>query len=280
MVDIQSNRDSRRTPIDQVGVSDLRYPIIVLDQKMEKQQTIAKIAMSVSLPHHFKGTHMSRFVEILNHHRGEITMRTLPEILHNLKDKLKAESARIEVSFPYFLERKAPVSKATGLMDYDCTFVGESTAGGDDFVFGVSVPVTSLCPCSKAMSEASAHNQRGYVTIDVRSTVDANGEMQFIWIEELIEIAERAASAPVYSLLKRADEKFVTDQAYANPVFVEDIVRNVAVKMKQDQRVAWFQVKAVNHESIHNHSAFARIEWSRKKSKSAKEEKQEQFDLL
>lgn len=280
MVDIQNNRDSRRTPIDQVGVSDLRYPIIVLDQKQERQQTIAQISMSVSLPHHFKGTHMSRFVEILNHHRGEITMRTLPEILHDLKEKLKAESARIEVSFPYFFERAAPVSKAAGLMDYDCTFVGESTASGDDFVFGVSVPVTSLCPCSKAMSEASAHNQRGYVTIDVRTTKDVNGDMQFIWIEELIEIAEQASSAPVYSLLKRVDEKFVTDQAYANPVFVEDIVRNVAVKMKQDPRVSWFQVRAVNHESIHNHSAFARVEWTRKKNKPSKQGNDDQIDLL
>jgi len=264
MVDVQNHTDSRRIPIDQVGVSDLRYPIIVLDQKQEWQHTIANIAMSVSLPHHFKGTHMSRFVEILNLHRGEITMRTLPEILHDLKKTLKAEIARVELAFSYFMERAAPVSKAKGLMEYECTFTGESAAKEDDFIFGVRVPVTSLCPCSKAMSDASAHNQRGYVTIDVRPTRDDSGQMQFIWIEELIEIAEKSASAPVYSLLKRVDEKFVTDQAYANPVFVEDIVRNVAVRMQQDSRVAWFQVKAINHESIHNHSAFARIEWARK----------------
>lgn len=263
MVDIQSHPDTRKIPIDQVGVSDLRYPIVVLDQKLEKQQTVANISMSVSLPHHFKGTHMSRFVEILNQHRGEVTMRTLPDILEDLRKKLKAESARVEVTFPYFIERKAPVSHAKGLMEYECTFTGESTGSEEDFVFAVRVPVTSLCPCSKAMSDASAHNQRGYITIMVRPTRDASGAMQFIWIEELIAIAEGSASAPVYSLLKRADEKFVTDQAYANPVFVEDMVRNVAVQMKQDLRVAWFQVKAVNHESIHNHSAFARIEWFR-----------------
>lgn len=280
MIDVQSHIDGRRIPINQVGVSDLRYPIIVLDQKQEKQQTTASISMSVALPHHFKGTHMSRFVEILNKHRGEVTMRTLPEILHDLKDHLKAESARIELTFSYFIERQAPVSKAKGLMEYECSFVGESNGKEDDFVFGVKVPVTSLCPCSKALSRYGAHNQRGHVTIEVRTTRDAEGNMQFIWIEELIEVAEQSGSAPVYSILKRADEKFVTEQAYDNPVFVEDIVRNVAVRMKQDPRVAWFQVKAVNQESIHNHSAFARIEWSRKKSKSAKEDNKEQFDLL
>lgn len=262
MVDIQSNHDDRNIPIDQVGVSDLRYPIIVLDQKNEKQQTVANISMSVNLPHHFKGTHMSRFIEILNKHRGEITIRTLPDILHDLKKHLKAESARVELSFPYFLERKAPVSKAKSLMEYECSFVGESNAKEDDFVFGVRVPVTSLCPCSKAMSEKSAHNQRGYVTIDIRTRRDKEGRLQFMWIEELIEIAEKSASGPVYSLLKRADEKFVTDQAYDNPVFVEDIVRNVTSHLKNDLRVLWMRVKAVNHESIHNHSAFAIINCS------------------
>jgi GTP cyclohydrolase I len=236
--------------------------------------------MSVNLPHQFKGTHMSRFVEILNKHRGEVTMRTIPEILHDLKKHLKAESARVELTFSYFIEKKAPVSKAKGLMEYECRFVGESNAKENDFIFGVKVPVTSLCPCSKAMSEYGAHNQRGYVDIDVRSTKDADGNMQFIWIEELIEIAEQSASAPVYSVLKRADEKFVTEQAYDNPVFVEDIVRNVALRMKQDLRVAWFQVKAVNQESIHNHSAFAKIEWARKKKRLEKEESVSQFKLL
>lgn len=280
MVDIQNEYDRRKIPIDQVGVSDLRYPIIVLDQKSEKQQTIASISMSVNLPHHFKGTHMSRFIEILNRHRGEITMRTLPDILHDLKKHLKAESARIEVVFPYFIMKQAPVSKAKGLMEYQCTFIGESTYKEDDFVFCVKVPVTSLCPCSKAMSEYGAHNQRGYVDIDVRTNRDTDGSMQFIWIEELIEIAEQSGSSPVYSILKRSDEKFVTEQAYDNPVFVEDIVRNVAIRMKQDSRVAWFQVKAVNHESIHNHSAFARIEWSRKRNKHDKQQSIYQIKLL
>jgi GTP cyclohydrolase I len=262
MVDIQNHHDDRNIAIDQVGVSDLRYPIIVLDQKNEKQQTIANISMSVSLPHHFKGTHMSRFIEILNKHRGEITIRTMPDILHDLKKHLKAESARIELTFPYFMERKAPVSKAKGLMEYECNFVGESNGIDDDFVFGVKVPVTSLCPCSKAMSDKSAHNQRGYVTIDIRTCRGTDGKMQFMWIEELIDIAEKSASSPVYSLLKRADEKFVTDQAYDNPVFVEDIVRNVTAHIKRDPRVSWMRVKAVNQESIHNHSAFAVINFT------------------
>jgi GTP cyclohydrolase IB len=280
MIDVQSHLDGRRLPIDQVGVSDLRYPIIVLDQQQKKQQTTASISMSVNLPHQFKGTHMSRFVEILNKHRGEVTMRTLPEILHDMKNHLKAESAKVDLTFSYFIEKKAPVSKAKGLMVYECRFVGESTDKEDDFIFGVKVPVTSLCPCSKAMSNYGAHNQRGYVEIDVRTSRDADGNMQFVWIEELIEIAEQSGSAPVYSILKRSDEKLVTEQAYDNPVFVEDIVRNVAVKMKRDPRVAWFQVKAINHESIHNHSAFARLEWSRKKSKTGKQNSDGQINLL
>ncbi|RQW77639.1 MAG: GTP cyclohydrolase I FolE2 [Geobacter sp.] len=259
MVDIQSHHDDRNIPIDQVGVSDLRYPIIVLDRKNERQQTVANISMSVNLPHNFKGTHMSRFVEILNQHRGGITVSTLPDILHDLKRHLKSESARLELTFPYFLERKAPVSKATSLMEYECTFTGESNGKGDDLVFGVKVPVTSLCPCSKAMSGRGAHNQRGHVTIDVRASRDNNGKRHLVWIEELVDIAEKSASAPVYSLLKRSDEKYVTDQAYDNPVFVEDIVRNVTFKLKNDSRIAWYRVKAVNHESIHNHSAFAVI---------------------
>lgn len=280
MVDVQGKIDGRRIPIDQVGVSDLKYPIIVLDQQQVQQQTVANISMSVSLPRQFKGTHMSRFIEILNRHRGEVTMRTLPVILHDLKGHLKAQTARIEVSFPYFVSKEAPVSKAKGLMEYECVFVGESTDKEDGFVFGVKVPITSLCPCSKEMSNYGAHNQRGVVAIDVRTCKDEDGKPQFIWIEELIDVAEKSASAPVYSILKRSDEKFVTEQAYDNPVFVEDIVRNVAIRMKQDSRVAWFQVKAVNQESIHNHSAFARIEWSRKKSKRTKEASSSQISLL
>jgi GTP cyclohydrolase I len=266
MVDVQSYVDDRNIPIDQVGVSDLRYPITVMDPKGKdgKQETVANLSMTVSLPHHFKGTHMSRFIEVLNEHRGEVTMRTLPNILHSLKEQLDAEAARIEVTFPYFLEKEAPVSKARGLMEYECTFVGTSNGAGDEFVFSVKVPVTSLCPCSKEISARGAHNQRGYVTIEARSRRADDGNPEIIWIEELIEVAESSASAPVFALLKRADEKAVTEMAYDRPVFVEDIVRGVAQKMMADRRVDWFRVNVVNHESIHNHSAFAKIEWARK----------------
>ncbi|HEV7373531.1 MAG TPA: GTP cyclohydrolase FolE2 [Pyrinomonadaceae bacterium] len=263
MDDVQNRQDDRRIPIDKVGVSDLRYPIVVLDRQQGKQETVARLSMSVSLPHHFKGTHMSRFIEVLNEHRGEVTMRTLPDILRELRRRLEAESAHIEVRFPYFLERTAPVSEARALMDYECSFVGESNGDKDDFVLGVRVPVTSLCPCSKEISDYGAHNQRGYVTIEVRSAPTENKEANIIWIEELIEIAERSASAPVYALIKRADERHVTMQAYDNPVFVEDMVRNAAAQMQRDERVRWFRVHAENDESIHNHNAFAVVEWTR-----------------
>jgi GTP cyclohydrolase I len=263
MDDVQNHSDERGIPLDQVGVTDLRYPIVVLDRQNEKQHTVARLTMSVDLPHHFKGTHMSRFVEVLNEHRGEVTMKTLPVVLHQLKERLEAETARVEVSFPYFLEREAPASGAKGLMDYECWFHGESNGAKDDFVLGVRVPVTSLCPCSKAISDYGAHNQRGYITIEIRSVPDDAGHPTLVWIEELVQVAEESASAPVYSLLKRDDERHVTMQAYDNPVFVEDMVRNVAATLKGDERVTWFRVHAVNHESIHNHGAFAEIKWER-----------------
>jgi len=263
MYDVQSHKDDRQIPIDKVGVCDLQYPIVVLDRQSQRQSTTAKLSMSVSLPHQFKGTHMSRFIEVLNAHRGEVTMRTLPVILGELKARLNAESAHMEVTFPYFLERTAPVSGATALMDYQCKFTGEANGGSADFVLSVCVPVTSLCPCSKAISDYGAHNQRGQVTIDVRTGKTADGLPALVWIEELIEAAESSASAPVYPLLKRQDERHVTMQAFDNPVFVEDLVRNVALKLQADERVTWFRVHALNEESIHNHNAFAQIEWRR-----------------
>jgi len=264
MIDVQSRADGRGIALDRVGVMDLRYPIVVLDRANERQQTTARVTMSVSLPHHFKGTHMSRFIEVLNEHRGEVTMRTLPKLLKELRERLEAESARVELHFTYFLERAAPQSGARGLMDYECSFVGESTGTRDDFILGVKVPVTSLCPCSKEISDYGAHNQRGIIGIEVRTTDADRGGPNLIWIEEIVEVAERSASAPVYPLLKRADERHVTMQAYENPVFVEDMVRNVAASLMDDGRVEWFAVQAVNYESIHNHSAFASMQWSRK----------------
>ncbi len=263
MHDIQNHNDTREIAIDKVGVCNLRYPIFVLDRSCDRQATTAAMSMSVNLPHQFKGTHMSRFIEVLNRHRGEVTMRTLPEILGEIKSRLDAESAHIEVAFPYFLERCAPVSGAKALMDYQCQFTAEANGDTSAFILSVVVPVTSLCPCSKAIADYGAHNQRGEVTIEVRPQTSADGALAMIWIEELILIAESSASCPVYALLKRPDERHVTMQAYDNPVFVEDIVRNAAVQLQADERVRWFRVRAVNHESIHNHDAFAEIAWER-----------------
>jgi GTP cyclohydrolase IB len=263
LVDVQNRPDGRRIPIDQVGVSDLYYPIVVLDREHGKQETIAQLLMSVSLPHHFKGTHMSRFIEVLNEHRSEVTGKTVPIILRELCRRLGAENAHMEVRFPYFVERCAPVSKARGLMVYECSFVGELNGGRNDFVLGVKVPVTSVCPCSKDISDYGAHNQRGHLTLEIRSRQQDDGDAEIIWIEDLIKIAETSGSAPVYSLVKRVDERHVTMQAYNNPVFVEDMVRNVAAKLQDIQGVKWFRVHASNDESIHNHNAFAQIEWSR-----------------
>ena len=263
MIDMQSSNDDRGVPIDRVGVRNLRYPIVVWDRDNERQHTIATMVMAVDLPRHFKGTHMSRFVEVLNECHGEMTLRTMPAILAVLRDKLQADRALIRAEFPYFLPRSAPVSGATGLLDYHCWFEGESGAGANRFMLGVEIPVTSLCPCSKEISDYGAHNQRGTVTIEVRSYPDDGNGDKIIWIEELIDIAENAASSPVYPVLKRPDERYVTMAAYDKPAFVEDIVRDVAVALQLDSRVTWFRVMVENQESIHNHSAFAEIEWSR-----------------
>lgn len=266
MNDVQNSHDPRRIPLDEAGVKDLQYPIIILDRENEKQQTIATISMSVALPHHFKGTHMSRFVEVLSRHSCEFTGHTIPEILEELKQVLDSESASMEISFPYFLERKAPVTDTSAKMSYQCRFKGRTGPDSTDFILSVSVPVSSLCPCSKEISRYGAHNQRGYITIDVRSRPDESGSPAIVWIEELIEIAESSASSPVYAVLKRPDERYVTEQAYDNPVFVEDMVRNAAEKLMKDERVTWFRVTAENHESIHNHNAYARVEWFRNPS--------------
>jgi len=234
-----------------------------MDRENRQQSTTALLSMAVNLPREFKGTHMSRFIEVLNSHRGEITMRTLPTILLELKDRLDAESAHIEIQFPYFLERTAPVSGARAVMDYQCVFTGQMKGETSDFVLGVRVPVTSLCPCSKEISDYGAHNQRGYVTIEVRSRPGEGAKPELVWIEELVECAEASASAPLYPLLKREDERYVTMQAYDHPAFVEDVVRDVASRLQRDERINWFKVHALNQESIHNHNAFAQIEWSR-----------------
>ena len=263
MNDVQNSRDFRNITLDEAGIKDLQYPVTLLDRKNERQKTVATISMSVELPHHFKGTHMSRFLEVLSGHACEFNGHTIPSILTDLKRVLDAESARITITFPYFLEKAAPVTGVSAKMNYQCTFYGKSGSGGEDFILSVKTPVSSLCPCSKEISSYGAHNQRGYITIAVRSYLDEKGIPSIVWIEELIDIAESSASSPVYSILKRPDERYVTELAYDNPVFVEDMVRNVASRLMKDNRLAWFRVTAENQESIHNHTAYAKYEWSR-----------------
>ena len=253
MADVQQRPDTRRIKIDKVGVKDIRYPITVMDKAKEAQRTVASVNMYVDLPHHHKGTHMSRFIEILSVHRDSISPQTMPAILSDMKERLVAESAHMELTFPYFIEKRAPVSGAVSLMEYTCTLHGTLNAKGADITVGVTVPITTLCPCSKEISRAGAHNQRGLVTVFVRYN-------KFFWIEDLIRLVECSCSSEVFSLLKRPDEKFVTETAYDNPMFVEDVVREVAVKLMADDTFTWFSIAAENFESIHNHSAYAYIE--------------------
>ena len=255
MKDVQNQPDLRNISIDRVGVKNLRVPITVLDRARKTQQTVGSINMYVSLPHHFRGTHMSRFVEILNEEHAALHIDTVGKILEKMKVKLNAEEAHMEVEFPYFIEKSAPASKTKSLMEYGCSYVG-TLGDKKDFILGVEVPVTTVCPCSKEISARGAHNQRSMVRIQVRIR-------KFMWIEELVEIAESAASSPIYALLKRSDEKAVTEHAYDNPRFVEDVVREVAQRLDRDPRITWYRVESENFESIHNHNAYATIERTR-----------------
>lgn len=251
--DVQSRADTRNIPINKVGIKDIRHPIRVRDRSGGEQHTIANFNMYVNLPHNFKGTHMSRFVEILHQHEREISVKSFKDMLHEMTDRLEAASGHIEMSFPYFISKKAPVSGVESLMDYDVTFIGEIHNGTADLKIKVVVPVTSLCPCSKKISNYGAHNQRSHVTVTARI-------VEFVWLEELIDIVENEASCELYGLLKRPDEKMVTERAYDNPKFVEDMVRDVAARINQDDRIDYYIVESENFESIHNHSAYALIE--------------------
>ena len=253
MKDVQSQPDYRNLPIDKVGIKNLRYPITVRDRRDGYQHTIAGINMFVDLPHNNKGTHMSRFVELLHLLRPEVSLEKFSVILENMKQHLHAASAHLEMTFPYFIEKKAPVSTSPGLMDYTCSIIGTSDPVGKvDLVSEVVVPISSVCPCSMEISEFGAHNQRGEVRLSTRFK-------KFIWMEDMIELVETSASCDVFSVLKRVDEKCVTEKAFGNPKFVEDIVRDVAKKLNDDDNITWFTVSAENFESIHNHSAYASI---------------------
>jgi GTP cyclohydrolase I len=251
--DVQASPDSRKLAIDQVGIKAIRHPVRIMERSGSAQHTIALFNMYVGLPHHFKGTHMSRFVEILEAHEREITVESFQLMLREMVDKLEAQEGRIEMAFPYFIEKKAPVSGVKSLMDYEVVFTAEVRKKRQRFTMKVQVPVTSLCPCSKKISERGAHNQRSHVTVTARTN-------DFVWIEEIVDLAEKQASCELYGLLKRPDEKYVTERAYDNPKFVEDLVRDVAAVLNLDERIEAYVVESENFESIHNHSAYALIE--------------------
>ena len=251
--DKQSERDTRELRIDKVGVRGLRFPVQVRDKKRSFQNTVAIVGMFVDLPKEFKGTHMSRFVEVLNAHGSIIHVENISEILSSLQKKLHAATSHLEIEFPYFMTKVSPVSRQESLMDYVARFDAAACGREIDFVLTVKAKVTTLCPCSKAISKYGAHNQRGEVTVAIRFN-------KSVWIEDLIRVIEDSASSELYALLKRQDEKAVTERAYENPVFVEDLVRNVALCLNADKRVNWYKVEAENFESIHNHNAYACIE--------------------
>ena len=251
--DVQATPDTRHLAIDRVGIKSIRHPVKVAERAGGVQHTIAMFNMYVGLPHHFKCTHMSRFVEILNAHEREISPDTFRVMLREMVKKLEAQSGHVEMTFPYFVSKKAPVSGVQSLMDYEVTFIGEIVDGVETFTLKVLVPVTSLCPCSKKISDRGAHNQRSHVTIAARINA-------FVWIEELIDKVEKQASSELWGLLKRPDEKYVTEHAYDNPKFVEDMVRDIAADLNADARIEGYVVESENFESIHNHSAYAMIE--------------------
>jgi len=254
--DMQGTRDERNIAIDRVGVKKVSYPIRVLDRANLIQHSIGSFTLTVDLPRHFKGTHMSRFLEVLNEHQGEVSVNSIPGILDELRIKLHAETSHLDVDFTYFISKPAPVTGKVGMMGFDCRF---EAAGGskNDFVIQIVIPVATLCPCSKEISKYGAHNQRGYVTVRLRANAH-------LWLEEIIDMVEKSSSSPLYPVLKRPDEKFVTEHAYENSRFVEDMIREVALAFDAEDRIDWYSVEVENHESIHAHNAWAFIERDKK----------------
>lgn len=251
--DVQGQFDARAVPIDEVGISDLRYPVRVAGRGGTVQSSVATVSATVDLAADVRGTHMSRFVQVLEEHLTVLDPQACASLAEHLRERLNASRAGLSLDFPYFVERNAPVSGFPGMVDVEAS-VSAVAAESTEVRVGVRVPVTSLCPCSREISDYGAHNQRGYVEIDVGCQAAAQ-----VWFEDLIDVAESAASAPIYSLLKRVDERYVTMTAYENPAFVEDIARDVVVALKQDRRVRDYTVRVTNQESIHNHNAVATI---------------------
>jgi len=254
--DTQNEPDHRQIPIDRVGIKNLRYPMRILNKSGGEQHTVATVALTVDLPEQFKGTHMSRFVEALHDCGPDLHVDSVRDLLQKLVERLHSECSHVTFTFPYFIEKAAPVSGKKGLIDYNITFDATLKRGEFDLVTIVTVPVATLCPCSKSISERGAHNQRGEVNFAVRTSNP-------VWVEDLIQLVEQSASCELYSVLKRPDEKAVTERAYDNPVFVEDLVRNVAVRANAEESILWYKVEAENFESIHNHNAYALIEHSK-----------------
>jgi GTP cyclohydrolase I len=243
--DVQGRADSRQVPINKVGVKDVYHPVRVRDRSGGEQHTVANFNMYVALPHNFKGTHMSRFVEILHLHEREISVDSFRAMLTEMTERLDATSGHIEMSFPYFVMKQAPVTKVESVVKYDASLIGEIHDGVEEMWIRVVVAATSLCPCSKRISDYGAHNQRSHITIKARVR-------EHVWIEELIDIAEQEASCEVFGILKRPDEKFVTERAYDNPKFVEDIVRDVAMRLNAEERVLAYGVETSNFEPMNN----------------------------
>jgi GTP cyclohydrolase I len=261
IADVQASPDLRQLPVQMVGIKDIRHPVRVKDRSQGEQHTIAQFNMYVELPHDFKGTHMSRFVEILNNYEPEISVQSFKKMLKEMATRLEADTGHIEMTFPYFINKAAPISGVKSLLDYQVTLEGEVKNGAHTMTMKVVVPVTSLCPCSKEISRYGAHNQRSHVTVTVRTNA-------FVWIEDLVELVEKQASSELYGLLKRPDEKYVTERAYDNPKFVEDMVRDVASLLNADDRIDAYVVESENFESIHNHSAYAMIEKDKRADRS------------
>lgn len=260
IADVQNFADTRQIPINKVGIKSIKHPIIIKNRAGGEQNTIANFNMTVNLPHNFKGTHMSRFVEILNSDAKPITAKSFKDILINMTNKLEAQAGHIEMEFSFFINKKAPISGVESLLDYHAAFLADFIDNSINLWLKVVVPVTSLCPCSKKISKYGAHNQRSHVTI----TALIN---DFVWLEELIDIAEKNSSCELYGLLKRPDEKYVTEKAYDNPKFVEDIVRDIAYILNKDNRISAYKIESENFESIHNHSAYAMIEHTKNTAK-------------
>lgn len=254
MKDIQNLADERGIPIQKVGVNDVHLPFQIKTKNGSFQSVLAQIRLTVDLPQEYKGTHMSRFIEVLSDWRQKpVANREMDAMLRDIKGRLGARRAHIEIRFKYFVEKTAPVSGLASLLDYDCIFEGNLTDEGPlDFILGLAVPFTSLCPCSREISDYGAHNQRGVMKVRIKYPPG-----RFIWIEDLAGLMEAQGSSPVYPLLKREDEKFVTEGAYDNPKFVEDVLRDLVLALRRLDGVAWFEAECETFESIHNHSAYA-----------------------